>query len=73
MAICIKKWVGGLLVIMAGVSQSYAGISLDRTRLIITGAETSSSANLSNTSSSIPFLAQSWVEDANGKKITSPL
>ncbi|WP_434800900.1 fimbria/pilus periplasmic chaperone, partial [Escherichia coli] len=58
---------------MAGVSQSYAGISLDRTRLIITGAETSSSANLSNTSSSIPFLAQSWVEDANGKKITSPL
>ncbi|ENR5390342.1 fimbrial biogenesis chaperone [Providencia rettgeri] len=73
MAIRINKWVGGLLVMMVGVGQSYAGISLDRTRLIITGDENSASANLSNTSSSIPFLAQSWVEDANGKKITSPL
>lgn len=68
MAIRINKWVGGLLVMMVGVGQSYAGISLDRTRLIITGDENSASANLSNTSSSIPFLAQSWVEDANGKK-----
>ncbi|MGG4608397.1 fimbrial biogenesis chaperone [Providencia sp. Me31A] len=73
MAIHINKWVGGLLVIMAGISQSYAGIALDRTRMIITGAEASASANLSNTSMSIPFLAQSWVEDENGKKITSPL
>ncbi|HBO23371.1 fimbrial biogenesis chaperone [Providencia sp.] len=73
MAIQINQWVGGLLVIMAGVNQSYAGISLDRTRIIITEAETSTSANLSNTSLSIPFLAQSWVEDAEGKKITSPL
>ncbi len=69
MAIRINKWVGGLLVMMVGVGQSYAGISLDRTRLIITGDENSASANLSNTSSSIPFLAQSWVEDANGKKL----
>lgn len=73
MAIQINQWIGGFLVVMAGISQSYAGISLDRTRLIITGAETSASANLSNTSQSIPFLAQSWIEDANGKKITSPL
>ena len=73
MAIRINQWVGGLLVAIAGISQSFAGISLDRTRLIITGNEASSSANLSNTSQSIPFLAQSWVEDANGKKITSPL
>lgn len=73
MSIQINQWIGGLLVVMAGISQSYAGISLDRTRLIITGAETSASANLSNTSQSIPFLAQSWIEDANGKKITSPL
>ncbi len=54
MAIRINKWVGGLLVMMVGVGQSYAGISLDRTRLIITGDENSASANLSNTSSSIP-------------------
>ncbi|MBP6123383.1 MULTISPECIES: fimbrial biogenesis chaperone [Providencia] len=72
MVIRINQWVG-LLVFMMSVSQSHAGISLDRTRLIITGDEASASANLSNTSSSIPFLAQAWVEDANGKKITSPL
>lgn len=73
MTIRINQWVSGFLVAIAAVSQSYAGISLDRTRVIITEAETSTSANLSNTSSSIPFLAQSWVEDAEGKKITSPL
>ncbi len=50
-----------------------AGISLDRTRLIITEKDMSSSANLTNTSPEVPFLAQSWIEDANGQKITSPL
>ncbi len=50
-----------------------AGISLDRTRLIITEKDTSASANLTNTSREVPFLAQSWVEDTNGQKITSPL
>lgn len=50
-----------------------AGISLDRTRLIITEKDTSSSAKLTNTSPEVPFLAQSWIEDANGHKITSPL
>ena len=50
-----------------------AGVSLDRTRVIITEKETSASANLSNTSPDIPFLAQSWVEDEKGNKISSPL
>nr|WP_230320752.1 molecular chaperone [Erwinia sorbitola] len=52
---------------------STAGISLDRTRLILDGDSQSASANLTNTSQEIPFLAQSWVEDASGKKITAPL
>lgn len=50
-----------------------AGISLDRTRLIMTGNDRSASANLTNNSANIPFLAQSWIEDEHGKKITSPL
>ncbi|MEQ4693705.1 MULTISPECIES: fimbrial biogenesis chaperone [Providencia] len=73
MAINTKQWMSGLLVLLTSISQSYAGISLDRTRLIITGEDNSASANLTNTSSSVPFLAQTWVEDADGKKITSPL
>ncbi len=59
------------LSLVAGYAQ--AGVSLDRTRIIITEKESSSSANLSNTSPDIPFLAQSWVEDEKGNKIASPL
>lgn len=59
------------LSMIGGYAQ--AGVSLDRTRVIITEKEASSSANLSNTSPDIPFLAQSWVEDEKGNKITSPL
>jgi P pilus assembly protein, chaperone PapD len=60
---------------MLGVLSSYAqaGVSLDRTRVIITEKDASASANLSNTSPDIPFLAQSWVEDEKGNRITSPL
>lgn len=56
---------------LSGYAQ--AGITLDRTRVIITEKDASSSANLANTSPDVPFLAQSWIEDANGQKITSPL
>ncbi|HGV9262668.1 molecular chaperone [Klebsiella aerogenes] len=61
------------LFFIAQINASWAGIALDRTRMIITGGARSVSANLTNTSPSIPFLAQSWVEDAHGTKITSPL
>ena len=61
------------LFFIAQINSSWAGIALDRTRMIITGDARSVSANLTTTSPSIPFLAQSWVEDAHGTKITSPL
>ncbi|MGS2874929.1 molecular chaperone [Enterobacter huaxiensis] len=64
MAACVLSMVGGY---------AQAGVSLDRTRIIITEKEASSSANLTNTSPDIPFLAQSWVEDEKGNKVTSPL
>lgn len=51
----------------------WSGVSLDRTRVIITENDASASANLTNSSPDIPFLAQSWVEDENGNKISSPL
>ncbi|TBL58046.1 fimbrial biogenesis chaperone [Hafnia paralvei] len=69
----VKRWLSTLCLFSAITGSAHAGISLDRTRLIITGNDRSASANLSNTSPDIPFLAQSWVEDAEGKKITSPL
>lgn len=63
----------GVLMLAAVSGTAQAGVSLDRTRLIITGKDSSASANLTNTSPDIPFLAQSWVEDSKGNKITSPL
>ncbi len=57
-----------LCFFIAQINASWAGIALDRTRMIITGDARSVSANLTNTSPSIPFLAQSWVEDAHGTK-----
>jgi len=68
-----KHYWMGILMLTAVSSVAQAGVSLDRTRLIITGKDISSSANLTNTSPDIPFLAQSWVEDSKGTKITSPL
>lgn len=61
------------LLLAAVVHSAWAGVALDRTRLIITGNDRSVSASLTNTSPSTPFLAQSWVEDASGAKVTSPL
>lgn len=61
------------ILLAASVQSARAGIALDRTRLIISENDRSVSANLTNTSQSTPFLAQSWVEDASGRKITSPL
>lgn len=71
-----RRWLKSVacgLFFIAQINASWAGIALDRTRMIITGDARSVSANLTNTSPSIPFLAQSWVEDAHGTKITSPL
>lgn len=63
---------GGVLLSTA-VAPAQAGIAIDRTRLIITEKDRSASANLTNTSPDTPFLAQSWVENALGEKVTSPL
>lgn len=66
----IATLMAGLVVSMG---PAHAGISLDRTRMILTGKSISTSANLTNTSPDVPFLAQSWIEDDKGNKITSPL
>lgn len=72
----VRRWLMSVtcgLLLAAAVDSAWAGVALDRTRLIINGNDRSVSANLSNTSPTTPFLAQSWVEDASGAKVTSPL
>lgn len=63
--------VSGLLFLFAGSAQ--AAISIDRTRVILLGDEKSSPVNVINHSKTLPYLAQTWLENEAGEKISSPL
>lgn len=56
-----------------GACSAQAAIAPDRTRLVFKGDEKSIGIDLKNASDKLPYLAQSWVEDEKGNKITSPL
>jgi chaperone protein PapD len=53
--------------------QASAALALDRTRIIYPGDEKSITVNIHNENRTLPYLAQNWIEDTKGKKITSPL
>ena len=55
----------GLLFISA---TGLAAVNLDRTRLVYNAADKSTAITLTNESKTLPYLAQSWVEDDKGKK-----
>ncbi|AKP33629.1 fimbrial biogenesis chaperone [Yersinia aleksiciae] len=63
--------VGIALLFTAMVSE--AAINLDRTRIIFNDSDKSASVILLNQSKSSPYLAQSWLENAAGQKVDSPL
>lgn len=50
-----------------------AAISMDRTRIIFDGGQKSISLNISNNNQQLPYLAQGWLENTKGEKISSPL
>lgn len=54
-------------------SQAHAAIALDRTRIVFDGGLKSMSVNVSNENKQLPYLAQAWIEDAQGNKIQGPL
>ena len=54
-------------------TQTLAAIALDRTRVVVEGGQKSLSLSVSNENKQLPYLAQGWIEDAQGQKITSPL
>ncbi|EKN3737584.1 molecular chaperone [Yersinia enterocolitica] len=63
--------VGTALLFVTMMSE--ASISLDRTRIIFNSADTSASVMLQNKSEVLPYLAQSWLENAAGQKVDGPL
>lgn len=54
-------------------AQTLAAIALDRTRVVVAGGQKSVSLSVSNENKQLTYLAQGWIEDAQGKKITHPL
>ncbi|MFL1502924.1 fimbria/pilus periplasmic chaperone [Pseudomonas sp. O64] len=61
-------------LLVLGLSQgAYAAVGLDRTRVIFDGGKDATSVNITNNNTQLPYLAQGWIEDEAGKKITSPL
>lgn len=53
--------------------QANAALALDRTRVVVNGGEKSVSMAITNQNRELPYLAQAWVEDAQGKKLSDPL
>jgi chaperone protein PapD len=73
MSTLTKLKIAMFTVFMGGSSLSgaQAAVSLDRTRAIFDGGEKSMTMKVSNENKQLPFLAQAWLEDAQGKKITT--
>ncbi|WP_058914024.1 molecular chaperone [Entomohabitans teleogrylli] len=55
------------------IGAANAAIALDRTRAIFPGSDKSITMTIRNDSPEKAYLAQAWLEDANGRKIASPL
>lgn len=59
--------------LMLGSYATQAAVAPDRTRLVFKGDDRAISVDLKNASEKLPYLAQSWIEDEKGERITSPL
>lgn len=58
----------GLICLLGACNLAYATVSPDRTRIIFNASAKSVSVRLTNQSKTDPYLAQSWIEDKEGKK-----
>ncbi|WP_338511099.1 fimbria/pilus periplasmic chaperone [Pseudomonas trivialis] len=61
------------LALLALSNSAFAAVDLDRTRVIFDGGKEATSVNITNNNTQLPYLAQGWIEDESGNKITSPL
>ncbi|EEE3017175.1 fimbria/pilus periplasmic chaperone [Salmonella enterica subsp. enterica serovar Pensacola] len=59
--------IAAIVTALAGPCTSQAAINVDRTRIIMSSDAKAVSVGLSNESRDQPYLAQSWVEDSQGK------
>ncbi|MBD9634536.1 molecular chaperone [Pseudomonas sp. PDM19] len=62
----------GLLAALCAPLLAQAAVVPDRTRVIFEEGSQAVSVTLSNKNPQLPFVVQSWIEDEQGKKITTP-
>ena len=65
------KNLSALLLLFTSVS-AIAAINIDRTRVIFSGKDKSVTLVINNQSKNLPYLAQSWIEDSQGNKVSEP-
>ncbi|HBO24533.1 MULTISPECIES: fimbrial biogenesis chaperone [unclassified Providencia] len=68
----INNVILSLSLIFIGMQYASAAINIDRTRIIFPGKDKSISLVINNQSKTMPYLAQSWMEDEKGNKIAEP-
>ena len=72
----LKALCSGLVITALGslslTAYTHAAIALDRTRIIYNGGQKSVSLSISNKNKQLPYLAQAWIENSAGEKITTP-
>lgn len=61
------------LLALALSHSASAAIGLDRTRVIFDGGKDATSVNITNNNTQLPYLAQGWIENEEGQKLTTPL
>ncbi|MDT3229761.1 fimbria/pilus periplasmic chaperone [Pseudomonas sp. rhizo25] len=74
MSLNTRLTLSSLALLAIGMCQgANAAIALDRTRVIFDGGKDATSVNITNNNTQLPYLAQGWIEDEQGQKITAPL
>lgn len=71
----VRYWKGGFIslgLLSLMLDSSLAAITMDRTRVIYEGDQKAISVSVANKNKSLPYLAQAWLEDEDGNKISSP-
>ncbi|MGL5006063.1 MAG: fimbria/pilus periplasmic chaperone [Plesiomonas sp.] len=63
-------YMGVALIIILTAPTTNATISVDRTRVIFNGKDSTMGMTLQNNNEKQPYLAQSWIEDEKGNKST---
>ncbi|CAI1077076.1 Chaperone protein papD precursor [Serratia entomophila] len=61
------------VIVSSYTSVSLAALSVDHSRLILNEGEKAVSITVHNQNNHVPYLAQAWLEDASGQKISQPL